>query len=60
MKITPWFTLKHPRCILYDFIESEYVREYVHIKLFFSFFLFNTQIILIVFFSGQINPLYDI
>ncbi len=37
--------------------QSEYV---LHTKLFFSFFLFITQIILIVFFSGQINHLYDV
>ncbi len=29
-------------------------------KAIFSFFLFITQIILIVFFSGQINHLYDV
>ncbi len=39
--------------------QSEYVREYVqHTKLFFAFFI--TQIILIVFFCGQINHLYDV
>ncbi len=42
--------------------QSEYVCEYVqHTKqFFFSFFLFITQMILIVFFSGQINHLYDV
>ncbi len=38
---------------------NQSVREYVlHTKLF--FFLFITQIILIVFFSGQINQIYDV
>ncbi len=40
--------------------QSEYVPEYLlHTKLFFLF-LFIAQIILIVFFSGQINHLYDV
>ncbi len=39
---------------------SVYVREYVLHTTQFFFFLFITQIILIVFFSDQINHLYDV
>ncbi len=41
--------------------QSMYVSMYcLHTKLFLSLFIFITQIILIVFFFGQINHLYDV
>ncbi len=58
--ITPHISMSLLTAISVNVWQSDYVREYVLAYIQNYFFLFITQICLIVFFNGQINHLYDV